>query len=75
METFKFRFFIIRYSPDHKQCSLAWKHVVVKRAMRADEPEIYIMYYKGTRDEEYLNKALEGIDPEYITVVNNLTEF
>lgn len=45
------------------------------RAMRADEPEIYIMYYKGTRDEEYLNKALEGIDPEYITVVNNLTEF
>lgn len=44
------------------------------RAMRADEPEIYILYYKRTRDEEYLNKALEGVNPEYITVVNNLLE-
>lgn len=44
------------------------------RAMRADEPEIYILYYEGTRDEEYLKKALEGIDPEYVTVINDLTE-
>lgn len=44
------------------------------RAMRADEPEIYILYYEGTRDEEYLEKALEGIDPEYVTVINDLTE-
>lgn len=44
------------------------------RAMRAEEPEIYILYYKGTRDEEYLEKALEGIDSEYVTIVNNLTE-
>lgn len=44
------------------------------RAMRADEPEIYILYYKGTRDEEYLEKALEGIDPEFVTVINDLTE-
>lgn len=44
------------------------------RAMRANEPEIYILYYKRTRDEEYLKKALEGINPEYITVVNNLLE-
>lgn len=44
------------------------------RAMRANEPEIYILYYEGTRDEEYLEKALEGVDPEYVTVINDLTE-
>lgn len=44
------------------------------RAMRADEPEIYILYYKNTRDEEYLEKALENIDPEYVVVINDLME-
>ena len=36
------------------------------RSMRADNPVQYIFYYKDTRDEEYLNKALESINPEYI---------
>ena len=36
--------------------------------MRADSPVQYIFYYKGTRDEEYLNKAIEGIDKKYIKV-------
>lgn len=38
------------------------------RVMRADSPVQYIFYYKGTRDEEYLNKAIEGIDKKYIKV-------
>lgn len=36
------------------------------RALRADSPEQYIIYFKGTRDEEYLAKALENIDEKYI---------
>ena len=44
------------------------------RAMRAEEPVIFILYYKDTRDEEYLNKALENIDPTYITELTNLNE-
>ena len=36
------------------------------RMYRSESPLIYIFYYKGTRDEEYLQKALEGINEEYI---------
>ena len=36
------------------------------RSLRATDPIQYILYYRGTRDEEYLQKALEGIDKEYI---------
>lgn len=36
------------------------------RALRADSPVQYILYYKDTRDEEYLQKALENIDTKYI---------
>lgn len=36
------------------------------RTLRADSPEQYIIYFKGTRDEEYLNNALESIDRSYI---------
>lgn len=36
------------------------------RSMRAEDPIQYIFYYKYTRDEEYLEKVLEGIDKEYI---------
>lgn len=44
------------------------------RAMRAEEPVLFILYYKNTRDEEYLNKALEDINPEYVTEVTDLNE-
>ena len=37
------------------------------RTLRADSPLQYIIYYEGTRDEEYLKSALENIDPKYIT--------
>ena len=36
------------------------------RMYRSKNPLIYIFYYKGTRDEEYLQKALEGINEEYV---------
>ena len=36
------------------------------RTLRADTPEQYIIYFKNTRDEEYLQKALENIDDKYI---------
>lgn len=36
------------------------------RSLRSDFPIQYIFYYRNTRDEEYLNNALEGINNEYI---------
>lgn len=40
------------------------------RVLRADSPKQYILYYKNTRDEEYLKKVLKDIKPEYITTLN-----
>lgn len=36
------------------------------RSMRAEDPVQYIFYYPNTRDEEYLQKAIETIDDKYI---------
>lgn len=44
------------------------------RTLRADSPEQYIFYYKNTRDEEYLDKALQDINPNYITTLTS-TEY
>ena len=44
------------------------------RALRAKEPILFVFYYKNTRDEEYLAKILEGINPEYIQVVTDVEE-
>ena len=41
------------------------------RTLRSDSPVQYIIYYKGTRDEEYLSKALENIDKKYIKNYEN----
>ena len=41
------------------------------RMYRSENPLIYIFYYKGTRDEEYLQKALEGINEEYVKYGDN----
>lgn len=40
------------------------------RILRSEEPEIYILYFSQTRDEEYLKKAIEGINKEYINEIN-----
>lgn len=44
------------------------------RVFRAKDPILFVFYYKNTRDEEYLAKILEGINPEYIQVVNSIEE-
>jgi len=38
----------------------------VGRSLRSNNPEIYILYVKGTMDEEYLNNALKVIGKEYL---------
>jgi ERCC4-related helicase len=45
------------------------------RSMRAEDPVQFIFYYKGTRDEEYLENALQDIDKQYITVIEDLNDF
>ena len=44
------------------------------RSMRAEDPIQFIFYYKNTRDIDYLNNVLEGIDKEYINEITNLTD-
>lgn len=44
------------------------------RALRAKDPILFVFYYKNTRDEEYLGKILEDINPEYIRVITNIEE-
>lgn len=44
------------------------------RSLRATDPIQFIFYYKDTRDTEYLENVLEGIDEEYITEVDNLID-
>lgn len=45
------------------------------RSLRADDPVQFIFYYKDTRDMDYLDNVLEGINNEYITEVDNLVDF
>ena len=40
------------------------------RSLRAEDPIQYIFYYKNTRDTEYLQNALEGINENYIQELN-----
>lgn len=44
------------------------------RSLRATDPVQFIFYYKNTRDTEYLENVLEGINEEYITEVDNLID-
>lgn len=45
------------------------------RTTRAKDPVQYIFYYKNTRDEEYLKKALDGIDTKYIKEIEDYENF
>lgn len=36
------------------------------RSLRAEDPVQYILYYKNTKDEEYLQKAIENINKDYV---------
>lgn len=44
------------------------------RTLRAENPIQIILYFKGTRDEEYLRDALEDIDPSYITEIKSIED-
>lgn len=41
----------------------------IGRGLRAENPEIFIMVAKGTKDEDYLEKALKTIDKKYVEYV------
>ena len=42
----------------------------VGRSLRAEDPVVFIFYYKGTQDEVYLKNALENIDEKFIQRIN-----
>lgn len=42
----------------------------IGRVVRGKEPVIYILYYEGTRDEDYKEGAVELIDESYVQVIN-----
>ena len=44
------------------------------RILRHKEPKIFIIYYKGTREEELVQEMLENYNSELVTVVSNLKE-
>lgn len=44
------------------------------RLLRHPDPVIIIPYYKGTRDEELVNKMLENYNPALVTTISSLTE-
>lgn len=44
------------------------------RTLRADDPIQIILYFRNTRDEEYLHKAIEDINPQYIQTVQDFSE-
>jgi superfamily II DNA or RNA helicase len=44
------------------------------RILRHKEPKIFIIYYKGTREEELVQEMLENYNSELVTIVSNLKE-
>lgn len=45
------------------------------RILRHKEPKIFILYYKGTREEELVQEMLENYNSELVTVVTDLKQF
>lgn len=46
----------------------------IGRILRHPNPVIIIPYFRNTRDEEILNKMLEGYDKSLITVIHNIQD-
>lgn len=44
------------------------------RLLRHPDPVIIIPYFRGTRDQELVDKMLEDYNPELVTTITNLTE-
>ena len=40
------------------------------RLVRGKKPDVYIIYYKGTRDEEFLASAIKDINKDYIKTIS-----
>lgn len=47
----------------------------IGRILRHKNPIIIIPYYKNTREEEIVNKMLEGYNKDSITIINNIKDF
>lgn len=46
----------------------------IGRSMRHKQPVIIFPYYKGTREEEILQKMLEGFNKDFIKVIHSIKE-
>lgn len=57
---------------DSKERPFTQKH---GRVLRSESPIQFIFYFENTRDEEYLNNILEGMNAEYIQTIDNLKKF
>lgn len=59
-------------------CNLSSSEIIMPqrtgRALRHKKPVIIIPYYKGTREEEIVQKAYEGYDRKYIRIINSIKE-
>ena len=40
------------------------------RIMRAENPVIFLFYFKNTKDEEYLENVLREVNPEHVKVIS-----
>jgi superfamily II DNA or RNA helicase len=40
------------------------------RIMRAENPVIFLFYFKNTKDEEYLENVLKEVNPEHVKVIS-----
>ena len=51
------------------------KTVVVKRILRHKTPVIYLPYYENTKEEEIVQKMIEGYDSSLIVKATNPFNF
>ena len=42
------------------------------RILRGKDPILILLYYKGTRDEVYLQTALSEVDENHIKIINDI---
>ena len=42
------------------------KIIVVKRSLRAEFPEVYVLFFKDTKDMDYLENVTNNIPEEYL---------
>lgn len=59
-------------------CNLSASDIMVPqrigRSLRHPNPVIIVPFYKGTREEELVDKMIEGFNPEYIKTIYSINE-